>query len=259
MEEERRRGSMGTKRKKENAPKSEERGWGGVERKKRREHKQEDNINPESAVKLQALSTHIYLSVCLFSFLTPPFSPEIFPLSAWNKQDQMVPETDTKQNPNTVKYNIHGMNGLYVSLIFIFYFPQPFSSSICVCVCASLHLLVHSDSIQAIIHDADPAVFTWQHKQWHQRLEEWDTNKSASCCQSVCKSRCQSWMCVCIGVCRCVSQTCPRLSKLYFRRAQRYPACRHWVLLVMLLTSSPSQWKNFPLNSCIHRQMCAHR
>lgn len=99
-------------------PKSDKRGWGRVERKKRREDKQEDNVNPESAVKLQALSTHIYLSVCPFSFLTPPSSPEIFPLSAWNKRDQMVPETDTKQNQNTVNYNIHWLKGLYDSSSF---------------------------------------------------------------------------------------------------------------------------------------------
>ena len=57
-------------------------GDGGMEQ-KRREHKQDDNVSPESAVPLPLpLSTHIYISICLFSFLTPPFSPEIFPLSA---------------------------------------------------------------------------------------------------------------------------------------------------------------------------------
>lgn len=58
-----------------------------------------------------------------------------------------------------------------------------------------------------------------------------------------------------VCVCVCEKRTCPRLSKLYFRLAQRYPASRHCVLLVMLLTWSPSQWKNFPLNSCAHRHV----
>lgn len=65
--------------KKRGGPKSEERGWGGVERRKRREHKQEDNVNPESAVKLQALSTHIYSSVCLLLSLHLPSLRKYFP------------------------------------------------------------------------------------------------------------------------------------------------------------------------------------
>ena len=52
------------------------------------------------------------------------------------------------------------------------------------------------------------------------------------------------------------SQTCPMLSKLYLRRTQRRPDSRHCVLLVMLLTSFPSQWKNLPLNSW--RRMQSH-
>lgn len=76
----------------------------------------------------------------------------------------------------------------------------------------SPYLLVHTHSIQAVVHDADPAVLTRQHKERHQRLAGWYAHKSASLSwkQSV---RADVWP--------RVWQTCPRLSKLYFRLSQR--------------------------------------
>lgn len=52
----------------------------GVERKRRREHKQEDNVNLESAVKLLALSTLIYSPVYIFLSLHLPSLLKYFPL-----------------------------------------------------------------------------------------------------------------------------------------------------------------------------------
>lgn len=34
-----------------------------------------------------------------------------------------------------------------------------------------IYLLVDADGVQAVVHDADPAVLTRQHKQRHQRLQ----------------------------------------------------------------------------------------
>lgn len=36
---------------------------------------------------------------------------------------------------------------------------------------ALIYLLVDADGVQAVVHDADPAVLTRQHKQRHQRLQ----------------------------------------------------------------------------------------
>ena len=108
-----------------------EEGWRG---RKSREHKREDNVSPESAVKLPALSTHIYLPICLFPFLTTPSYPEIFPLSSWNKRDQMVPEIDTKQNHNTVKFNILYTRILSKSPWYLFFTSHTLLSCVCMCV-----------------------------------------------------------------------------------------------------------------------------
>lgn len=137
-------------------------------------HKQEDSVNPESAVKLQALSTHIYLSICLFLSLQLPSLLNI-PLSSWDEQDQCCLRL-TQDNHNTVKYSTLAEWVVRVPNIHFLLPKSPLL--ICVYVCGGPHLLVHSNSIQSIIHDADPAVFTWQHKQWHQRLGVWNTYKS---------------------------------------------------------------------------------
>lgn len=36
---------------------------------------------------------------------------------------------------------------------------------------AFIYLLVDADGVQAVVHDADPAVLTRQHEQRHQRLQ----------------------------------------------------------------------------------------
>lgn len=77
------------------------------------------------------------------------------------------------------------MYGLYDSRGIHFSYPDPLF--LCAYVC--FHLLVHSNSVQAVIHDADPAVFTGQHKQRHECLGEGETYESLSCFQSVHKNR----------------------------------------------------------------------
>lgn len=122
-EEERTGGSTETqkvKKKKNKNRKSDERRWGGVERKKRREHKQKDNVSTESALKLPALSAHIYSSICLFFlfFAQLHLTPEIFPLSHSNKQDQVFLRTTQKRRKS--QGNIHSLNESFISLIFTF-------------------------------------------------------------------------------------------------------------------------------------------
>lgn len=96
----------------------------------RREHKQEDNVSFESAVKLPALSTHIYLSICLFFLFLTLVSAEIFHLSASNKQDQTMPESDPKQS-NTI-YTACTVSVFLIVLLI----PTPtLFLFLCVCVC----------------------------------------------------------------------------------------------------------------------------
>lgn len=182
----------------------------------RSEHKQ-DNANPESA---GALSTHI----CLHFF--PIHNP--FPLKnppSYLKHVHCCLRLTLKRTKIT-DTAVHNVNWT----ISPYSFYNPFK--LFLFVCAFIYVFTCWSTPTA----SRPSYMMLTHPSLHDSTNsDISAYKTPPHSQVLCKSRRQGHVHV------CVRQTCPRLSKLYFRRFQRYPASRHCVLLVMLLTSSPSQ------------------
>lgn len=193
--EERTGGSTETQKVKKK--KQEQKEWwkkvrrGGEEEKERAQTKRQCKywVSTKTA---SSVSSHLFIHLPFFSFLctATPHSWDISPFTLKQTRSS-VPKNDTKKKEITGKYSL----AEWVVHLPDFHFLIPHTPALppAVCETASPHLLVHTHGIQAVVHDADPAVLTRQHKERHQRLAGWYAHNSALLLRlPACKSRCLS-------------------------------------------------------------------
>lgn len=191
------------------------------------------NLSQQEHCQLTSTRSSAFLSLHCPSLL------KIFPFPTWNKQYQFCLGHKTESKHCQILLYIHYSLVEMVIFLLLFinlYFLIAFSSIACVCVCVCAR----------VCSPAGPPRQHLGHHTWCWPIHLYMTAQTVTSVpvrMKLCHAvnpfirTCVSLMCLYV----CERQTCPRLSKLYFRRLHRYPASRHCVLLVMLLTSSPSQ------------------